>query len=96
MDLSKILSISGKPGLYKLVGEAKANLVVESLIDGKRGPAFSHERISTLEEISIYTDSEDIALKQVFKKLNDKYGEEAVANPKKASANEIKKMSEEI
>lgn len=96
MDLSKILSISGKPGLYKLVGEAKANLVVESLVDGKRGPAFSHERISTLEEISIYTESEDIALKEVFKKLNDKYGEEAIVNPKKASSNEIKKLFEEV
>jgi hypothetical protein len=96
MDLSKILSISGKPGLYKLVGEAKANLVVESLTDGKRGPAFSHERISTLEEISIYTESEDIALKEVFRKIHDKFGDNPAPNPKKASANEIKKLFEEV
>lgn len=96
MDLSKILSISGKPGLYKLVGEAKSNLVVESLTDGKRGPAFSHERISTLEEISIYTESEDIQLKEVFRKLHDKFGEEKVLNSKKASSNDIKKLFEEV
>jgi len=96
MDLSKILSISGKPGLYKLVGEAKANIVVESLTDGKRGPAFSHERISTLEEISIYTELEDIALKEVFRKIHDKYGDKPLPNPKKASSNEIKKLFEEI
>lgn len=96
MDLSKILSISGKPGLYKLVGEAKANLVVESLTDGKRGPAFSHERISTLEEISIYTESEDIALKEVFRKIHDKYGDEPAPNPKKVSSNDVKKLFEEI
>ena len=96
MDLSKILSISGKPGLFKLIGETKSNLVVESMIDGKRGPAFSHERISTLEEISIYTESEDVPLKKVFKKLHEKYGEEPVPNPKKASSNDIKKYFEEI
>lgn len=96
MDLSKILSISGKPGLYKLVGEAKANLVVESLTDGKRGPAFSHERISTLEEISIYTESEDIALKEVFRKIHDKFGDEPLPNPKKVSSNDVKKLFEEV
>lgn len=96
MDLSKILSISGKPGLYQLVGEAKANLVVESLIDGKRGPAFSHERISTLEEISIYTASEDIPLKDVFKTLYEKQDGQPVTDPKKASSNELKKSFEEI
>lgn len=96
MDLSKILSISGKPGLFKLVGEAKANLVVESLTDGKRVPAFSHERISTLEEISIYTESEDIALKDVFRKIHDKFGDQAVPNPKKSSSNDLKKLFEEV
>jgi len=96
MDLSKILSISGKPGLYKLVGEAKANIVVESLTDGKRSPAFSHERISTLEEISIYTETDDIPLKEVFKKIHDKYDDEPVPNPKKVSSNDVKKLFEEI
>jgi hypothetical protein len=96
MDLSKILSIAGKPGLYKLVGESKSNIIVESLIDGKRGPAFSHERISTLKEISIYTESEDVPLEEVFKKISDLQEGKAVIDPKKASSDELKTTFEKI
>ena len=96
MDLSKILSITGRPGLYRLIGESKSNLVVESLTDGKRGPAFGHERISALKDISIYTDEEDVPLEEVFKKIYEMKNGEAVLNPKKASANEIKELFAEI
>jgi len=92
MDLSKILSITGRPGLYKVVGESKSNIVVESLTDGKRGPAFSHERISTLKDISIYTEDEDVPLEDVFKKIFELVDGKPVLNPKKASANEIKEL----
>ena len=96
MDLSKILSISGKPGLFKLVGEAKNNVVVESLIDGKRAPAFSHDRISTLKEISIYTESEDIQLEDVFKRIFEETEGKAALNPKKSSSNEVKAFFEKV
>lgn len=96
MDLSKILSISGKPGLYKLIGESKSSLVVESMIDGKRGPAFSHERISTLKEISIYSDNEDVPLEDVFKKIFELQDGKPVFNPKKASSNQIKELFEKV
>ncbi len=66
MDLSKILSIAGKPGLYQMISNTKNGVLVESLIDGKRIPAFSHERISSLEEISVFTEIEDVPLKQIF------------------------------
>lgn len=66
MDLSKILSIAGKPGLYKMISNTKNGVLVESLFDGKRIPAFSHERISSLEEISVFTETDDIPLKQIF------------------------------
>jgi hypothetical protein len=73
MDLSKILAISGKPGLYKMISQTKTGFIVESLTDGKRFPVFAHERISSLEEISIFTTTdEDIQLKKVFKKFFDK------------------------
>lgn len=96
MDLSKILSISGKPGLYMLVGESKSNLIVESLIDGKRSPAFSHERISTLKEISIYTESEDVPLEEVFKKIHEQQDGKPVLNPKSASSDEIKALFDKV
>ncbi len=67
MDLSKILSLAGKNGLFKVVSQAKNAVIVESLIDGKRFPAFGNEKISSLEEISVFTTGDDIPLKEVFK-----------------------------
>jgi hypothetical protein len=67
MDLSKVLSIAGKSGLFKVVSQAKNAVIVESLIDNKRFPAFGHDKISSLEEISVFTTGEDIPLKDVFR-----------------------------
>lgn len=67
MDLSKILSIAGKGGLFKIVSQSKNAVIVESLIDQKRFPAFGHDKISSLEEISVYTTGEEMPLKEVFR-----------------------------
>ena len=96
MDLSKILSISGKPGLYLMVGEAKNNLIVESLIDGKKTPSFAHDRVSTLKEISVYTDTEDVPLEKVFKGIFDYTNGKPVENKKKSSGDTLKKTFVEI
>ncbi len=96
MDLSKILSISGKPGLYLMVGEAKNNLIVESLIDGKKIPSFAHDRVSTLKEISIYTESEDVALEKVLKSLYDYREGKPVESPKKMSNDVLKSTFGEV
>jgi len=94
MDLSKILSISGKPGLYEMVGQTKNGAIVESLADKKRFPAFASERISSLEEISIFTNDEDISLKEAFKAIYDKQaGEKAIDH--KSSNKELKAFFEE-
>ncbi len=66
MNISGIISISGKPGLYKVVAQGKNNIIVESLNDKKRVPAYASDRISALEDISIYTYSEDKALSEIF------------------------------
>ncbi len=76
MDLSKILSIAGKSGLYKVVSQGKNAVIVESLLDNKRFPAFGHEKISSLEEISVFTTGEDMPLKQVFKSMLEKLGDQ--------------------
>lgn len=81
MDLSKIMTISGKPGLYEMVAQTKTSLVVESLEDKKRFPVFGKERISSLEEISVFTENEDLVLKDVFKKISDMQdGKEAISH----------------
>ncbi len=94
MDFSKILSISGKSGLFKLIGEAKNNIVVESLTDGKKQPAFSHERISSLKEISIYTETGDEPLEDVLKKIYEVQQAKPVENIKKMSGNDLKTLFE--
>jgi len=94
MDLTKILAISGKPGLFKMVGDAKNKIIVESLIDGKRYPAFSHDKISSLKEISIYTETDDIPLEDVFKNIYKVMEGKPIPNPKKMPAEELKKLFE--
>lgn len=67
MDLKDILSISGKPGLFRSIAQTKTGVIVESLIDNKRFQVFSSDKISSLGEISIYTSGEDMALREVFR-----------------------------
>lgn len=64
--LKGILSISGQKGLFKLVSQAKNSVIVESLIDGKRFPAYASARISSLEDISIYTQEGEAKLSDVL------------------------------
>lgn len=70
--LKKILSISGKPGLFKLVSYGKNMLIVEGLSDGKRFPAYSHDKIISLGDIAIYTYDEEVALSNVMQAIYDK------------------------
>jgi hypothetical protein len=69
MDLSGIISIAGKSGLFKMVGQMKNGIIVESLLDGKRFPAYATNKVSALEDISIYGYSEDVPLGEVYDKL---------------------------
>ena len=67
--LETILAISGKPGLYKLVSQGKNMLVVESLLNGKRTPAYNHEKIISLGDIAMFTDSDEVPLNEVFQSM---------------------------
>ena len=58
--LKKILSVSGKPGLYKLVSQGKSMLIVEALTDGRRMPVYAREKIISLGDIAIYTDGYEV------------------------------------
>ena len=86
-----ILAIAGKPGLYKLVTRGNNNLIVEALdATHKRMPAFATERITSLNDIAMFTESDDVPLMDVLdnmKKLED--GKKASINEKKASSQEL-------
>jgi len=87
MDLKDIVSISGKPGLYKILAQGKNNIFVESLTEKKRFPAYASDKISSLQDISIYTLDDDLKLTDVydlmFKNLDGKNALSHKENPKK-------------
>lgn len=71
--LKEILSISGKPGLYKLISYGKNLVVVESLTDKKRFPAHARDKIISLGDIAIYTTGDDVPLGKVLTSIFEKY-----------------------
>jgi hypothetical protein len=71
MDLSGIISVTGMSGLYKVISQTKSGLIVESLVDGKRLPVYSTSKLSSLDDISIYGQGDDIPLKQILRGIRD-------------------------
>ena len=69
MDLKDIISISGKSGLFSVVGKSKNNVIVESITDKKRFPIFNSNKISALSDISIYTYDKEILLSEIYRKI---------------------------
>ncbi|MEO1012155.1 MAG: DUF5606 domain-containing protein [Bacteroidota bacterium] len=69
MSLDKILSISGKPGLYRLLTQTRTGFVAESLLDKKRLSVSVRNNVSVLSEIAIYTLDEELPLREVFQKI---------------------------
>jgi hypothetical protein len=90
--LKGILAISGQPGLFKMVTEAKNSIIVESLITGKRIPAYSTSKISALADISVFTETGEIQLKELFKLIRESG---KMISPK-ATSNEIKAFFGEV
>ncbi len=72
MALDKILSIGGKPGLYKLLTQTRTGFVGESLLDGKRVSVGLRNNVSVLSEIAVYTLEEEVPLREVFQKIKTK------------------------
>ncbi len=70
--LKKMLSVSGKPGLYKLVSQGKSMLIVEALTDGRRLPVYAREKIISLGDIAIYTDGDEVPLYEVLNSVKAK------------------------
>ncbi|KAB1067249.1 hypothetical protein F6U93_12585 [Tamlana haliotis] len=83
MSLEKVISISGKPGLYKLITQTRGGFVAESLVDNKRISVSVQNNVSVLSEIAIYTLTEEVPLAQVFESIKQKEnGEQTSVKPK--------------
>lgn len=71
--LKKILSITGRPGLFKIVSQGKGILIVEELGSGKRFPAHARDKVVSLGDIAMYTESGDTPLGEILDKVYAKY-----------------------
>lgn len=93
-----ILAISGKPGLFRLVGQGRGMLIVETIDEAhKRLPAAARDRVTSLNDVSMYTDMEDKPLMEVFQSIYDKKGGKCTApDHKKASHDELADFMAEV
>ena len=92
-DLSKILAISGQSGLYLYISQARNGAIVEALSDKKRTSVGMTSKITSLADISIYTDDEEVKLQEVFVSMKEVLGD-ADAPSSKSSADELKALFE--
>ena len=94
--LSKILSVTGRPGLYKLISTGKNLNIVESLADGKRIPVYAQEKVVALSDVSIYTNDGDAPLRDVLKKMKEKEDGRQLSLGSKSSGKELFTYLEEV
>ncbi len=89
--LKKILAIAGKPGLFRLVSHGNRNLIVETLDSAhKRMPAFGADKITVLGDIAMYTDAEEVPLKDVLRNISEREkGQRIAIDHKTASRDEL-------
>jgi len=95
-DLQKIVSIPGQPGLYKYVSEARHGSIIEGIKDGKRACVPSSVKLSTLTDITIFTENDDdLMLKDIFLRIKEKTGgEKAISH--KSPREELMSFFEEV
>lgn len=94
--LKTILSVSGKPGLYKLISSGKNMVIVESLSDGKKMPVHARDKVVSLGDISIYTETDDVPLKDILLSMKQKENGEKATISTSAKPEELKKYFAEV
>jgi hypothetical protein len=95
MSLEKIMSVSGLPGLFRLVAQNKSGFVVESIAGQKRTVVNARQRVSMLKDITVYTRTGDKPLREILLALREKHGAQLPVNPKSDPA-ELKKFFESV
>ena len=94
--LKEILSVTGKPGLFKLVSQGKNMLIVESLIDGKRIPAYTKDKVVSLGDIAIFTEDAEVPLGEVLEKVKAKENGGVCSTDSKADNDNLRKYMNEV
>lgn len=94
--LKTILSVSGKPGLYKLISSGKNMVIVEALSDQKKLPIYARDKVVSLGDISIYTDTDEVPLKEILVSIKQKENGAKASINTSAKPEELKKYFGEI
>jgi len=94
--LKEILSVSGKPGLFKLISQGKNMFIAESFIDCKRIPVYMRDKVVSLGDISIYTDDEEIPLSTVLNNIKEKENGQAIDFASSIKPEELKAYFETV
>lgn len=96
MDLKEILAVSGYPGLYQFVSQGRNGIIVESLVDKKRTNVPASAKVSSMYDIAVFTDTDEVPLREVFQKIKDKTNGETALDIKTSKDDELKKYFAEI
>lgn len=95
MNLESVISVTGKPGLYKVISQIKNGLIVESLAEKKRMPIHATDKVSALSDISIYTNDGDMPLAEIYEVIYKKTGGKAAVSHK-AKPEELKAFMKDV
>lgn len=71
MDFTKIIVVSGKSGVFKVIAQSRSGFIAESLIDGKKMPISASNRITSVEDIVVFTETDEVKLRVIFQKMKE-------------------------
>lgn len=95
MKLKDILAIGGRPGLYRYIAQSKNGIIAESLTEKKRIPVYTSDKVSALEDIAIFTETDEVKLSEVFSKIFEKENGGKAIDPK-SSGDQLKEYFGEL
>lgn len=96
MELKTILSVSGKPGLFKLVSNAKNMVIVESLSDKRRLPIYARDKVVSLGDIAMYTETDEVPLQEILLTIQNKENGQKISIAPNSKPDELRKYFGEI
>jgi len=94
--LKTILSVSGKPGLFKLISNGKNMVIVESLTDKRRLPIYARDKVVSLGDIAMYTDDDEVPLADILRTMQEKENGQKASIPSNSKPEELRNYFAEI
>lgn len=96
MDLKEIMAVAGQPGLYRFISQGRSGIIVEALADKKRTNIPTSAKVSSMSDIAVFTDGEDVPLHRVLQAMKEKHNAGLAIDPKQVKDEELKKYFAEV